>query len=146
MSPLYLDFVEVLVCRYRPGRGFASARRDPVRNLIDVVGRGFAEEASVVANLVTRPSGGAGALQVCVIDGVLMTEVPLSDVVEDLAHAVLADRREGRKAPEALHAYVHLFVPDVASFLDGLDVQLGRERSGAALSCVSSDGVFVAEP
>ncbi len=122
--PLYLDFVEVLICRYRPDRGFVSARRDPIRNVVDVMGRGLPEDARVV-------------------DGVLVAEVPLRDVVEDLAHAVVADRREKRASPEALDAYVHLFVPDVASFLDGLDLREGRGIPGAGRSV---DGVSVAGP
>jgi len=105
LSPLYLDFVAVLVCRYRPERGFISARRDPVRHVVDVVGRRMEE-----APAPTVPLGFA-----CTIDGVSVVESPLRDVVEELAHAIVADRREGRRAPDAVAAYVHLFVPDFAS-------------------------------
>jgi hypothetical protein len=101
VSPVYLDFVEVLVCRYRPDRGFISARHDPIRNAIDVVGRSLRRERETTS-----------ARHTCIIDGVLMTEVPLHDVVEDLAHAVVADRRERRATPEALSGYAHLFSPD----------------------------------
>lgn len=100
VSPLYLDFVEVLVCRYHPDRGFISARRDPIRNAVDVMGRPL---------LVERDA--TSARHTCTIDGVLVTEVPLHDVVEDLAHAVIADRREKRATPEALSGYAHLFSP-----------------------------------
>jgi hypothetical protein len=48
------------------------------------------------------------------------------DVVEDLAHAVVADRRRGRAAPEVLKGYVHLFALDVSD----LDLQLDLERCG----------------
>src|SRR5580692_2476169 len=44
VSPIYLDFVEVLVCRYRPDRGFISARCEPIRNAIDVIGRRLLRE------------------------------------------------------------------------------------------------------
>jgi hypothetical protein len=112
LSPLYLDFVEVLVCRYRLDRGFLSARRDPIRNVIDVIGRPL---SGPVLNLAKE----SGARLTCVVDGVLVTNVPLRDAVEDLAHAVLADRRGGRAAPEVLGDYAHLFVPDAPFCLDG---------------------------
>jgi hypothetical protein len=105
LSPLYLDFVAVLVCRYRPDRGFISARRDPVRHVLDVVGCRLDGPSS---------SGEAGALA-CTVDGVEVAEVALSEVVEDLAHAIVADRRDGRPAPFALGAYVDLFAPDFGS-------------------------------
>jgi hypothetical protein len=101
LSPLYLDFVAVLVCRYRPERGFISARRDPVRNVLDVIGQKLGEPGQASSSALS-----------CLVDGVAVTEAPLRDVVEELAHAIVADRHEGRAAPEALGAYVHLFVPD----------------------------------
>ena len=103
VSPLYLDFVALLVCRYRPDRGFISARRDPVRHVIDAIGRRF--------------DGGdeTGLPLSCTVDGVAVVESPLSVVVEELAHAIVADRREGRPAPEVLGSYVHLFAPDIVS-------------------------------
>jgi hypothetical protein len=101
VSPIYLDFVEVLVCRYRPDRGFISARCEPIRNAIDVIGRRLLRERDATSVRHT-----------CFIDGVLVTEVPLHDVVEELAHAVVADRRERRATPEALLGYAHLFSPD----------------------------------
>jgi hypothetical protein len=97
LSPLYLDFVAVLVCRYRPDRGFISARRDPVRHVLDVIGCGLDEPVA------------------CTIDGVEVVEAPLSEVIEELAHTIVADQRGGRSAPQALGAYVDLFVPDIGS-------------------------------
>jgi hypothetical protein len=47
------------------------------------------------------------------MNGVAVAEVPLGHVIEGLAHAVVADRRQGRDAPEALTSYAHLFAPDV---------------------------------
>ncbi len=99
VSPLYLEFVEVLVCRYRPGGGFISARRDAVRHVVDVLGRRMDSD---------RPLS-------CSVDGVPVLETPLGDVVEDLAHAILADRRQGRLPPDAVKAYAHLFVPELGS-------------------------------
>jgi hypothetical protein len=100
LSPLYLDFVELLVCRYDPDGGVVSARRDPVRHVLDVVGARLPAEA--VMNEAR-----------CVVDGVAVSEVPLGQVIEGLAHAVVADRREGRDAPPALTSYAHLFGPDL---------------------------------
>ncbi len=109
VSPLYLDFVAVLICRYDPDSGVRSARRDPVRNIVDVLG-------------AHGTGGGSGASiefacahSRCVVDDVDVREVPLRDVIEGLAHAVIADRRAGRNAPAALSTYAHLFAPDLQS-------------------------------
>jgi hypothetical protein len=100
LSPLYLDFVELLVCRYDPDGGVLSARRDPVRHVLDVIG--------------ATPSDPVDSRKVrCVVDEVAVAEVPLSHVVEGLAHAVVADRRVGRDAPAVLATYAHLFGPDL---------------------------------
>jgi len=106
VSPLYLDFVALLVCRYRPDRGFVSARRDPVRHVIDAIGRRFPRPG--VAAEGSPPLA-------CTVDGVAVVESPLSLVIEELAHAIVADRREGRAAPEVLRSYVHLFAPEIVS-------------------------------
>jgi hypothetical protein len=42
-----------------------------------------------------------------------MIDAPLPQVVEELAHAVVADRRAGRAAPPALMVYIDLFAPDL---------------------------------
>lgn len=88
VSPLYLDFVEVLICRYTPNGGIAAVRHDPMRHLADVPGEGPGE-----------------------VDGVAVEETPLRVVVEELAHAILADRRERRDPPAALASFAHLFGP-----------------------------------
>src|SRR5580700_1503585 len=156
LSPLYLDSVTVLVCRYPPDRGLSSAHRDPMRHLTDVVGRRLpdahrsAEDGSSAADGTSPAPPERGRNQrprrgqddgtspappergrnrrprrgqddgtrkeswACTLDGIWMVEAPLSDVVEELAHAIVADRRQGRAAPEIFGAYVHLFVPDLA--------------------------------
>jgi hypothetical protein len=86
--PLYLDFVELLVCRYQPDVGVTSARRGPLLRVSDVWG-----EAQAVRE----------------IDGAALAEVPFAQVVEDLAHALVADLREGRPPPEPLRAFDFLF-------------------------------------
>jgi hypothetical protein len=84
--PLYLDFVQVLACRYTPAGGFVEARVDP---------------------LVHQ----AGLAAMRDVGGVAVEPTPLHLVVEELAHAVLADRREGRAAPAPVSTFAHLFGP-----------------------------------
>jgi hypothetical protein len=88
VSPLYLDFVQVLVCRYTPHGGFSAVRHDPLRHAAEV------------------PQGPTTE-----VDGVLVESTPLRVVVEELAHAILADRRAKRDAPAALTSFAHLFGP-----------------------------------
>jgi hypothetical protein len=88
VSPLYLDFVEVLICQYTPTGGVLAVRHDPMRHQAEV------------------PHGHSGE-----VDGVAVEETPLRIVVEELAHAILADRRERRDAPAALASFAHLFGP-----------------------------------
>jgi hypothetical protein len=90
LAPLYLDFVELLVCRYHPARGIESAQHEPLCHREQVEQRACA----MVGDVVFSP-------------------VALPDVVEDLAHAVVADRRDGREAPDALARFTYLFAPDV---------------------------------
>lgn len=88
VSPLYLDFVELLVCRYHPDEGMREARHKWLAHTseIDAAARDL---------------------------GVKVASAPLPEVVEELAHAVVADRRAGRSPPPALERYIDLFVPDL---------------------------------
>lgn len=88
VSPLYLDFVEVLRCRYTPGGGFVRAEHDPL------------------AHLASLPPVGE-------VDGVAVEPTPLRIVVEELAHAVLADKRASRESPRVVALFAHLFGPDL---------------------------------
>jgi hypothetical protein len=88
VAPLYLDFVEVLVCRYTPAGGFEAVRHEPMRHAADVLPGDRLD-----------------------VDGVAVEITPLRVVVEELAHAILADRRAKREAPAALTSFVHLFGP-----------------------------------
>ena len=98
--PLYLDFVELLVCRYEPDTGITSARRGPLLRSADVWD---------------------GAQRVREIDGVAVDEVPFARVIEDLAHALVADKRGGRPPPEPLRTYEFLFTLDLAdAFTDAV--------------------------
>ncbi|MGH7437435.1 MAG: hypothetical protein ACRENE_17290 [Polyangiaceae bacterium] len=93
--PVYLQFVQVLACRYTPAGGFVSVRHDPLRH---------ADGASDMKQL----------------DGVPVEPTPLGIVVEELAHAILADKREQRQTPAALGSFVHLFAPDLEN-VEGQD-------------------------
>jgi hypothetical protein len=85
VSPLYLRFVEVLWCRYVVDEGFEWVRHD-----------------SLLADH-DAPVDGA------VHDGVTLEATPITPVIEELAHAVVAQTRHGRALPDALHQFVHLF-------------------------------------
>jgi len=88
VSPLYLEFVELLLCRYHPDEGMREARHKWLAHKNEI-----ATTASEV--------------------GVAMVDAPLPQVVEELAHAVVADRRAGRPPPDALARYIDLFAPDL---------------------------------
>jgi hypothetical protein len=90
-TPLYLDFVELLVCRYHPDRGVSIALHEPFRHADQI--------SEFVAAAIEQP--------------VELTAAPLRDVIEELAHAVVADRRQGRVAPDTLARFSHLFGPDL---------------------------------
>ncbi|HEY3592268.1 MAG TPA: hypothetical protein VGL13_00280, partial [Polyangiaceae bacterium] len=83
--PLYLEFVQVLVCRVRPSDGFVWVRRDPIVRDRDA----------------PRTHGE--------FDDTRLEATPFNLVVEELAHAVLAHRRSGRELPEALRMFADIF-------------------------------------
>lgn len=84
VRPAYLDFVDLVGCRYSPDDGIALAVREPLRRWDEL------------------PSAW---------NGIALAAASLDAVIEDLAHAVLADRRLGRPPPEALIAFADLFAP-----------------------------------
>lgn len=88
VAPLYLQFVQILSCRYTPTGGFVTVKHDPMRHCDEV--------APIVD-----------------FDGVAVESTPLRVVVEELAHAILADKRGQRETPTALASFVHLFAPDL---------------------------------
>lgn len=89
VTPLYLDFAQVLACGYRPDHGFFWVRHDPIVRHAQVAREGDQ------------------------LDGVLLEGTPLRSLIDDLALAVLAQRRAGREIPEALRAFADLFGPGV---------------------------------
>jgi hypothetical protein len=85
IAPLYLRFVRVLRCSYNPDEGFAWAKHDLLLRADDA------------------PRDGDS------LDGVHLEVTPLKIVIEELAHAILAERRRGGKLPACLHLFADLF-------------------------------------
>ena len=87
--PLYLDFVQVLACAYRPERGFSWVRHDPI----------------VDAKHAPCPGDK--------LEGATLERTPLKALIDELSHAVLSQRRGGREMPEALRVFADLFGPNI---------------------------------
>lgn len=87
VTPLYLDFAQVLACAYRTDMGFDWVRHDPIVDRRRVPAHGEC------------------------IEGIMLESTPLPQVIDDLAHAVLAHRRSGRDLPEALRVFADWFGP-----------------------------------
>lgn len=85
IAPLYMDFVQVLSCRYSPHTGFHWVKYDPLRGSSDA------------------PDAGVS------VDGVALEPTPLKLVVEDLALAILAQRRRGDEIPGTIALFADLF-------------------------------------
>lgn len=87
--PLYLSFVQVVACRFHPGEGFRWASHEAIGRDADA------------------PRAGNES------DGALLERTPMKPVIEELAHAVLAQRRTGKPPPEALKLLLDLFTPQL---------------------------------
>ncbi len=85
VAPLYADFVQVLWCRYSPHRGFDWVRVDPILREEDAP-----QDRSE-------------------LDGVKLESTPLKLVVEELALAILAQRRRGHEIPRSMVGFANLF-------------------------------------
>jgi hypothetical protein len=83
--PLYLDFVRLLVCRFVKDRGFDWVQQDPIVRDADA------------------PVAGS------IIDGIQLFVSSTESVIDELAHAVLAHRRQGRELPQLLRDCADLF-------------------------------------
>ena len=83
--PLYLSFVRLLVCRFVRNQGFDWVVQDPI----------------VHENDIPKTGG--------VIDGVTVFDAGVDAVVDELAHAVLAQRRQGKELPKLLRDYADVF-------------------------------------
>lgn len=89
VTPLYLNFAQVLACGYRVTGGFAWVRHDPI----------------VLHS--SAPSAGER------LEGALLENTPMKALIDDLAHTVLAHQRAGRELPEALCGFADFFGPVV---------------------------------
>jgi hypothetical protein len=87
VSPLYLDFVQILACEYDVNHGFGWVRHEPI----------------VSRNRAPGPGDE--------IEGTTLERTPLQPLIDELALAVLAHRRRGLGLPEALRGFAHLFEP-----------------------------------
>jgi hypothetical protein len=85
VTPLYLDFAQVLACGYRPSEGVEWVRHDPIVDWRET------------------PKHGEQ------IGGVTLEGVTLRHLVDELAHAIVAHCRTGKSIPEALRAFADLF-------------------------------------
>ncbi len=88
VAPLYLEFVQVLSCHYTPSGGFLVVRHDPLCHAGDLP-------------------------PLREVQGVAVEPTPLHIVVEELAHAILADKRQQRPPHSAIASFAHLFCPDL---------------------------------
>jgi hypothetical protein len=86
VSPLYMSFVQVLACGFRPGASIEWVRHDPI-----------VSQSSAI-------SAGDRLL------GAALEDSPLKSVVDELAITIVAHARTA-KVPEALKAFAHLFGP-----------------------------------
>jgi hypothetical protein len=87
VTPLYLDFVQVLACSYRLGEGFDWVKHDPI------------------VERARAPRAGA------VLGDVVLEATPIRSAVDDLAITVVAHTRTGEPLPEALSVFADLFGP-----------------------------------
>ncbi len=85
VEPLYLDFVQVLACAFVPGRELLWVRHDPI------------------AARDRAPTAGSE------IEGAVVEATSLRSVIDELASAVVAHRRDRGSLPEALCSFAHLF-------------------------------------
>jgi hypothetical protein len=87
VSPLYLDFVQVVACRYQTAERFVWVKQDPIMRTA---------QAPLAGDLV---------------DGVRLGEVAVSLVVDELAETVVALQRKGERLPDELRWRSDWFSP-----------------------------------
>lgn len=85
VSVLYLDFVQVLACRWHARQGFEWVRHEP-----------FLEGARA-------PTPGS------LFEGVRLEATPLRNIIDELSYAILAHQRQGLPLPDELRAHASLF-------------------------------------
>ncbi len=85
VSPLYLEFVQVLSCRWHARQGFDWVRHEP-----------FLERT-------LAPNHGS------VFEGVRLEVTPLRGMIDELSYTILAHQRSGLVIPEELRSHASLF-------------------------------------
>lgn len=85
VAPLYVEFVQVLSVRFSPHSGFVWVRLDPIIRAADAPSSGYR------------------------IEGINLERTPLKPVVEELALAILAQRRHGQEIPRSMVGFAGLF-------------------------------------
>jgi hypothetical protein len=91
ISPLYMDFVQVMACGYRVGDAFDWVRHDPI-----VSTRGAVHGGDKVGGVVVEPC-------------------PLKGVIDELALTIVAHNRARRPLPPTLRSFAHVFGPAFGS-------------------------------
>jgi hypothetical protein len=91
ISPLYMDFVQVMACGYRVGDAFDWVRHDPI----------------VSTHGAVRPGDKVG--------GVVVESSPLKGIIDELALTIVAHNRARRPLPPTLRAFAHVFGPAFGS-------------------------------
>jgi hypothetical protein len=88
VSPLYMDFAQVMACGYRVGEAFEWVRHDPI----------------VSTESIVRPGSA--------VDGVIVEPSPLKGVIDELALTIVAHNRTRGQLPATLRAFAHVFGPN----------------------------------
>lgn len=91
ITPLYMDFVQVMACGYRAGEAFDWVRHDPI---------------------VSTPSTVRAGDRV---DGVVVEATPLKGIIDELALTIVAHARSRKQLPPTLRAFAHVFGPAFGS-------------------------------
>lgn len=91
ITPLYMDFAQVMACGYRVGQSFDWVRHDPI----------------VTTESIVRPGAA--------VAGVVVESSPLKAIIDELALTIVAHNRARRPLPATLRAFAHVFGPDVGS-------------------------------
>ena len=87
VTPLYMDFVQVMACGYRVAESFDWVRHDPIVSMGSV------------------PRAGQR------VEGVVVEASPVKGVIDELALTIVAHHRSHGQLPPALRAFAHVFGP-----------------------------------
>ena len=117
VHPLYLDFVEILACTLDGDAGFADVQHNPLCR---------AKEAPNDGGVIRLGADGRPREANAESDDdtvIELEEIPIELIIEELAHAIVAHRRNNDLTPPALSRFVDLFTPRPES--------VDREKLGA---------------